>query len=144
MSIVGAIQTTLAPLFLVNGIALFNLVQQNRYARTSDRLTALIIDGSDNSKSAEFTYLAERIFLIRTSMLFVYISILLALLASIFILPTAFTKIINLTNIIYYTVAILFSLSLISFLIAVITAIIEVRLSYLYYREKINNLFDSN
>ena len=79
MSIVGAIQTTLAPLFLVNGIALFNLVQQNRYARTSDRLTALIIDGSDNSKSAEFTYLAERIFLIRTSMLFVYISILLAL-----------------------------------------------------------------
>jgi len=41
MEIISSIQNTLAPLFLTNGIALFNLVQQNRYARTSDRLSYL-------------------------------------------------------------------------------------------------------
>lgn len=139
MEIISSIQNILAPLFLTNGITLFNLVQQNRYARTSDRLTAMFEKQWTEKESPEMVYLERRIFYIRTSMLFVYISIFFALLTSFVVLPfTSFHTDVFSTSIYYIAIA-LFSLSLLSFLIAVLVAILEVRLSYIYYKTKIEH-----
>jgi hypothetical protein len=138
MEIISSIQNTLAPLFLTNGIALFNLVQQNRYGRTSDRLTFLFEKQWSEKERPEINYLEKRITYIRTSMLFVYISIFFALLTSFFVLPFSFTN----TDIfipVYIIMITLFSLSLLSFLIAVIVAIAEVKISYLYFKSKIQH-----
>jgi hypothetical protein len=139
MEVISSIQNTLAPLFLTNGIALFNLVQQNRYARTSDRLTYLFEKQWAEKERPEITYLEKRILYIRTSMLFVYISIFFALLTSFVVLPFSFIHTDIFLRPIYYTTILFFSLSLLSFLIAVLVAILEVKLSYFYFKSKIDH-----
>lgn len=139
MEVISSIQNTLAPLFLTNGIALFNLVQQNRYARTSDRLTSLFEKQWNEEERPEIIYLEKRILYIRTSMLFVYISIFFALLTSFAVLPYSLLHTDIFLKPIYYITIILFSLSLLSFLAAVLIAILEVKLSYFYFKSKIDH-----
>jgi hypothetical protein len=139
MEIVSSIQATLAPLFLTNGIALFNLVQQNRYARTSDRLTYFFEKHITLKERPEMTYLEKRISLIRTSMLFAYNSILFSLLTSLAILPISFINLTRYTHQLYLIATVLFSISLLAFLMSLLTAIREVRVSYLYFRAKIES-----
>jgi hypothetical protein len=139
MEIISSIQNTLAPLFLTNGIALYNLVQQNRYARTSYRLTYLFEKQWNENERPEIIYLEKRIFYIRTSMLFVYISIFFALLTSFSVLPFSFISSEIVLSPVYYITITLFSLSLLSFLLAVFVAIMEVRLSYFYFKSKIEH-----
>jgi hypothetical protein len=139
MEIISSIQNVLAPLFLTNGIALFNLVQQNRYARTSDSLTAMFEKQWTEKESPEMIYLEKRIFYIRTSMFFVYLSILFALLTSFIVLPFSTIHTDIFSKSIYYITITLFSLSLIAFLVAVLIAIMEVRLSYFYFKTKIEH-----
>ena len=139
MELMPFIQATLAPLFLTNGIALLTLVQQNRYARTSDRLNFFFDNGKEKEHLTEIDYLEKRLFLIRTSMLLAYVSILFAIVTSLFIIIISLTPY-QMTEYIVQLISIgAFSICLLSFFVAMTTAIAEVRLSFGYFNARIKN-----
>jgi len=139
MELMTFIQATLAPLFLTNGIALLTLVQQNRYARTSDRLNYFFDNGKEIGHLPEINYLEKRLFLIRSSMLLAYISILFAIVTSLFILIISLIPYPMAEHIAQLISVAFFSASLLSFFVAMTTAIAEVRLSFGYFNARIKN-----
>ena len=139
MELMSFIQATLAPLFLTNGIALLTLVQQNRYGRTSDRLNYFFDSGKESGHFSEIDYLEKRLFLIRTSMLLAYVSILFSIITSLFILIIALIPYQMAGDIAQLLSTVFFSASLLSFFAAMTTAIKEVRLSFGYFKTRIKN-----